>query len=169
MRRFGHLCDNANDFSKITWRENPELTLKMILYPHCSSEENFGDMKSKSINVEINKNFLLKFLLHRAKKYQIYRGSVGFVYNFGFSLFRKFFLHLGKLLVENNLINSNEDIFYLNYEEIKNLSRRPSLKNKYNLIIKKRKRLMKEYQSLDLPEIIFNDLPLNLIKSFLFV
>ncbi len=164
MRRFGHLSDNANDFSKTTWKENPELTLKMIIYHYSSSEKNLSDPKSKLINPEKN-NFLSKFIIKRAKQYHIYRGSVGFVYNFGFGLFRKLFLHIGRVFDEKNILDSKEDIFYLNYEEIKNLSRNPSLKNKYNFIIEQRKSQIKEYQNLDLPEIIFNDLPRSEIKK----
>ena len=164
MKRFGHLSDNANDFSKTTWKENPELALRMIVYHYPSSEMNFSNPKSKSGNSE-KTNFLSKFITKRAKQYQIYRGSIGFVYNFGFGLFRKLFLFIGQVFKEKNMLDSKEDIFYLKYEEIKNLSRNPSLKNKYNLIIDERKRQIIEYQTLDLPEVIFDDLPQSKIKK----
>ncbi|NIQ04634.1 MAG: hypothetical protein GWO20_02555, partial [Candidatus Korarchaeota archaeon] len=37
LSKFGHLSDSGNDFSKTTWRETPELILKMIM--DCSKPE----------------------------------------------------------------------------------------------------------------------------------
>jgi pyruvate,water dikinase len=163
IRRFGHLNDNANDFSRPTWQENLNLTVRMILYHQPPKIDPSEDISQKSINRKINQSAFSKFLFKRAVQYQKYRLSVGFVYNFGFSLFRKLFLHIAKNFVNNDLIEFKEDIFYLTYSEIKDLASNESKKAKYLDLLEKRKNEMEEYKGLTLPETIFNDLPKSAI------
>jgi pyruvate,water dikinase len=166
LKRFGHLNDNANDFSRITWKENLNLTLRMILYHQDPKVDYSKEEKSREIDQKLNKSAISRFLFKRAVQYQKYRLSVGFVYNFGFSLFRKLFLHIAKIFVINNLINSVDDIFYLNYSEIKALLSDSNKKEKFLDLIKERKNEMIEYQGLVLPEIIINELDKDdLIKN----
>jgi len=163
INRFGHLSDNANDFSKTTWKENPKLVTQIIAdfnYPNNLTQKDEERTKKEKIT---EKTFIQKFLFSRVVKYHSYRELVGFVYNFGFGLFRKFFLRIGEILSNNGLIESKEDIFYLTYEEIKNLTENTSQKGNIRELINKRKEEMDEYQHLKLPEIIFDDLPKNLL------
>jgi pyruvate,water dikinase len=158
IKRFGYLSDNANDFSRTTWKENLKLTIRMMLYhqtPQISQSQESKNMKNHTDKT----SFLSNFLFKKAAQYQIYRGSVGFIYNFGFGLFRKLFLHVSEIMVKNNLIELKEDIFYLTYKEIKQLAKNNSKINQYRALIEKRKKEMKEYRGLILPDTIFNELP----------
>lgn len=166
LTRFGHLNDNANDFSRTTWKENRNLTVRMILSHQDPKVDSSKKEKFREINKKLNKSIISRFLFKRTIQYQKYRLSVGFVYNFGFSIFRKLFLHIAKIFVINNLINSIDDIFYLNYSEIKALSIDSNKKEKVLNLIRKRKNEMVEYQGLVLPEIIINELDKDdLIKN----
>jgi phosphohistidine swiveling domain-containing protein len=163
LNRFGHLSDNANDFSKTTWKENPKLVTKIIAdfgYP-ISLTQNYEKRKPKE---QITKmTFAQKFLFLRVQQYHIYRELVGFVYNFGFGLFRKFFLRIGEILSNNGSIESKEDIFYLTYKEIRNFTEKTHQTGNIRRLVDKRKAEMNEYQNLKLPEIIFDDLPKSLL------
>jgi len=165
LKRFGHLSDNANDFSKTTWKENPQLVLKMI--SNFTSPKRLHPKKTEQIPSQniASKIFIQKFLISRARKYHQYREQVGFVYNHGYSLFRKFFLRIGENLSNNSTIQSKEDIFYLTHEEIMNIARKASQQKEIIALINKRKNEMKEYQNLKLPETIFDELPENLLTQ----
>jgi len=107
--------------------------------------------------------FAQKFLFLRVQQYHIYRELTGFVYNFGFGLFRKFFLRIGEILLKNGSIESKEDIFYLSYEEIKNFTEKTHQTGNIRRLVNRRKVEMNEYQNLKLHEIIFDDLPKHLL------
>ncbi|MFW9981111.1 MAG: PEP/pyruvate-binding domain-containing protein [Candidatus Thorarchaeota archaeon] len=161
MNRFGHLSDSGNDFSTRPWRETPELVLDMI------KSEAIVKSKGHSIGKEFKRMVLdkrmNKTIYKKAMRYQEYRELVNSLYTFGYSQFRRFFLHLAVQLQEQNLIEDEEDIFYLDYKEIQNLINNKLDARAAQALINQRRREMEEYSDVVLPEIIIGDIPpLNL-------
>jgi pyruvate,water dikinase len=164
MHRFGHLSDSGNDFSRQSWRENPALILEMIKREPITKSK--GHELKKELVRLIREKRMNQSIYSRAMRYQEYRELVNSLYTFGYSQFRRFFLHLAMLLRNQELIEEQEDIFYLEYGEILGLIRKDLAVADALAIIYKRKREMKEYSDVILPEIIIGDAPpINIDKQ----
>jgi pyruvate,water dikinase len=60
----------------------------------------------------------MKSLLGKVKRYRYYKEKTSFEYSYGYNLFRKYFSVLGKLFVDKGIIQSEDDIYYLKFDEI---------------------------------------------------
>ena len=163
LSRFGHLSDSGNDFSKTTWRETPELILKMIMV--CSKPERVRTDK-KEINALVKgpiKGMFLKYLYRKAAEHREYRERVTFIYTYGYGLFRPYFLHLGKLFKEKSFLADEQDIFYLTLDEIKDLVQSDNKLYEYTKNLEKRKTEVVKYKDVVLPGLICGDVPPELL------
>jgi pyruvate,water dikinase len=98
-------------------------------------------------------------------RYQEYRELVNSLYTFGYSQFRRFFLHLGTNLQVDNLIEEQSDIFYLRHSEICRLINGELASVEAKSRIQRRRLEMEDYEHTVLPDIIFGETPpLNLDK-----
>lgn len=118
LKEFGHLSESGNDFSYIKWEEDPEMVFRMIL--QTSPDESGARMYSLD---ELRKNgtmirpSLLR-IYNKAGRFKVYREQISSLYIYGYGLFRRLFLNLGKEFTFRGIINSGNDIFYLSKEEI---------------------------------------------------
>jgi pyruvate,water dikinase len=158
--RFGHLSDSGNDFSKPTWKENPDIILKMILNQNPKVVRHKKNAEFETI---LHNSKMIRFLYGRAAKYRECRESVNFLYTFGYSLFRRCFRRLGFLLNHKGLLDHKDDIFYLYFDEVKELIKYNSIKISLNRKITERKSDVERYKDLTLPEVIYNELPESLL------
>ena len=160
--RFGHLSDSSNDFSHLQWKENLPLLLEVIAgyvrpEPSTSTEipslrtraEPFRSLFSKIVSRLLGSNFLA---------YQAYAAQVGFIYVYGYSLFRPCFLRLGVLYKNWGLIESVGDILYLTYEEIRKTASSNQMRRGLRATIEKRKNEMNCSKDIVLPDVIFGEL-----------
>lgn len=150
LNKFGHFRDSGNDFSQPTWRETPDIVFEMII------NYNESDTNKDTFNPKI-KRPIDKLLYRRSLRYLEYRERVNYLYQYGYGLFRDFFLSMSQQMVNTSLISSIEDIFYLSYEEIKQLISNEKEAKNFNNIIQQRKKEIKKYQNITLPELIFSD------------
>jgi pyruvate,water dikinase len=159
IRSFGHLSDSGNDFSKPTWKENPDNVLRMILDQNPRFVRHKEDAMNKDFEALLSNSRIIRFIYRRAAKYIEYRESVNFLYTFGYSLFRRCFMRLGSLLRQKGILDQKEDIFYLSYGELKQLIKDNSLKVSLNRKIVERKSDIERFKDITLPELIYNELP----------
>lgn len=157
ISEFGYLRDSGNDFSESSWSETPDLIFKMVRdYKEPKKKKADKDELSK-IKQELFNSLFSSILFSRATKYLEYRLSVTNLYSYGYGLFRKFFLRISEILLNKEYIKERDDIFYLKFEEVKELVENNeiafSLRNK----ILNRKTEMKEFANFRLPEIIYDD------------
>lgn len=165
MKQFGHLSDSGNDFSRPTWRETPRVVINLIKSQQSESSVRISDDAQKLARLLSEKGFY-KTVYGRAMRYQEYRELVNSLYTFGYTLFRRFFLHLAGLFQSDGLIEERDDIFYLQYSEVRKLIKKELDQDEANAMITQRKMEMEEYTDLVLPEIIFGDAPpLNLLQQ----
>ena len=165
MKEFGHLSDSGNDFSRPSWRETPSVVINMIKSQMSESSARTSDDTQRLARL-LNEKRLYKAIYGRAMRYQEYRELVNSLYTFGYSQFRRFFLHLASLLQSGGLIEERNDIFYLKYSEVRKLIKSDLNRDDANTRITQRKLEMEEYTDLVLPEIIFGEAPpLNLLEQ----
>lgn len=157
VSKFGYFRDSGNDFSQPTWGETPDIMLKMVLDYKEPKIKKISSEKMKQIIHDMFKSPFSKLLFHRAIKYLEYRQTVTNLYSYGYGLFRMFFLRISEIFLNKGLIKSKNDIFYMNYDEIKELIKDEQNAEKIVDNIEERKKEMLEYQNLQLPEIIYDD------------
>lgn len=157
---FGHLSDSSNDFSSPQWKENIPLLLKVIegysrpkslafvKIPH-SREALFRSPLSKVVSRLLSCNLLA---------YQIYAVRLGFLYIYGYSLFRPLFLHLGALYKNRGFIENIDDIFYLTYSETRKIASSNQISRDFKAATQKRKYEMDCAKNMELPDLIFGEL-----------
>ncbi len=156
---FGHLSESGNDFSFPKWEENPEVVYNMVM--NSSPDEKRSGMFT--LNEMQHKGFRISRSIHktfkRAGNFKVYREQISSLYIFGYGLFRRLFLMVGKDLAERGIIDSEYDIFYLRKEEIDCiLGNNPAVHEKrYQDVIMKRKNEMDETKDIVLPQVIYGE------------
>ena len=150
-RRFGHLSDSGNDFSKPPWREEPETILRMLESPHRAVDSN----PSPPLRF---RNPGLRLLHSRAVTFRAHRERVNFCYTYGYGLFRPHFMRLGHLMVKEDWLDAAGDAFLLSYDEIRQawLSGDGSGLRK---MAEDRREEMRSCADIVLPEVIVGDEP----------
>lgn len=164
LQRFGFLRENGNDFSIPAWSEIPDTVLKMLIDFEPPKNKDYSLEETRTIIAEVCKNPISRMFYNRSVKYQEYREIVNELYMYGYGLFRPFFLQIGRNLVEQNILNEMNDIFYLKYEEIKKILADQNHKLNPQEVVRTRKAEMEKYRDIDLPEIIYDDNPPEPIK-----
>lgn len=185
INRFGHLSDSGNDFSAVPWRETPELVLEMIKQialqqsdsqdaawqsmkwmhdqPGAGSQDVTKDINWDSLPVSGFQRVFIKPVYQTARKFRLYREKVSSLYTYGYGLFRIYFLELGKRLAASGKLEVPDDVFYLEWKEIKDIvqSRIISEQNKVPVGVDPRviarKAEILNCQDAVLPEVIFGD------------
>ena len=157
IEHFGHLSDSGNDFSCTPWRESRDNIITMIVNYTQRKDTTAHKVHFSNLKISSIKKLFLRPLYKRARKFLYYREAVGFLYTYGYGLFRPYFLALGDYFFLKNCMNSKEDIFYLSFSEIKTLFKDESRGAYYKNIIIQRKKEMEEFEKISLPHIIYGD------------
>jgi len=160
LKRFGHLSDSGNDFSAVPWRENPTIILRLLEIDHKDSPVlpktvDFDDLPVRGI-----RRALLKFILRRAQYYRAFREQISSLYTYGYGLFRPCFLAIADHFIRQGWLKQREDIFYLEFSEIRQAILHPEQAGE--VIDQKPDRRKAEIASLEdmqLPAIIYGEQP----------
>jgi pyruvate,water dikinase len=158
IEKFGYLSDNSNNFTAQPWRENPSGVLKMIKdFDNIKRSEDtrFG---LKDLQLRGFRNALIKLFYNRARKFMLYREQISMNYVYGYGLFRPYFFMVADWMIKNNWIETREDIFYLEWDEIQNAVSQKSGKDLMTLV-NNRKVKMESHKKIALPNIIYGDNP----------
>jgi len=157
MDHFGHLSDSGNDFSKVTWREKPELILNLIANYQSTEEKIVKVMSYERVPFRGFHRWVVSHIYRQTREFMLYREQISFVYTFGYGLFRDYFLGLADHFVRRNVIDKPADIFCLYYSEIKEIVESDTISKNYREMIEKRKLEMEKSEDYYLPPIIFGD------------
>lgn len=157
IEQFGHLSDSGNDFSFVPWREDPDLILNMVANytpPEDSgpAKVHFGDLQVPTL-----RRPLLTWICDRARCFRLFREAVGSLYTFGYGLFRPYFLALGKRFARRGIIDSQEDIFYLDLDDVRGTVESDHPGTMYKDKIAQVKREIEKYRDITAPNIIYGD------------
>ena len=156
LTKFGHLSESGNDFSRPQWKDNPEIIIDMIANYRQISQQGMNLKKSTECQV-IRKGPLIKYFYKRAARYRIYREQVNSLYEYGYGLFRPYFLHLADFFRKKGYLSETNDIFYLNFSEVKDVLALQTMPEEYKISIEHKKQQVLQWQAIDLPEIIIGD------------
>ena len=125
LDQFGHLSDSGNDFSVPPWREDPDMILKLIVDFIPGADERaekdtpkirLADLPAGGINRAV-----LRFYAVRARRFRLYREQVSSLYTRAMSLYRAYFLELGRRFTSGGWLMVAEDIFYLYAAEVQSI------------------------------------------------
>jgi pyruvate,water dikinase len=158
LAKFGHLSDSGNDFSTPPWRENPSVVLAMI--------RGFGSQEArarKGPSAEflrlVRESASFNFAYKMARSYRVNREKVGSLYTYGYGLFRTVFTQIGKHLVARGLLDSPEDIFYLDLVQVKSCAASNHVSFDCKSTVVRIKLEMEASKNLVFPSTIFGDRP----------
>lgn len=157
LSRFGHLSDSGTDFSSTTWRELPQAVLQMVIDYPIAEEKVSSKVALSELEIRPPGRWLLAPIFHRAQDYAHHREAVSWVYTRGTALFHEYFLALGEHFARRGVLQSPEDIFYLDLGEVREMVATPSGERSYAEPVRERKREMEEYADIDLPPLIYGD------------
>lgn len=157
LDEFGYLSDNNNDFSVPPWRENPDLILRLITsYTRTETRDlhriSLQDIPAKGMN-----GWYLHTFYRRLRQFIAYRDAVSSMYSCDLSLFRRYYLALGKRLVEAGLLETAQDIFYLYDEEIRRSVRGEPVEIPLAELAGRRKAEIERSKDIVLPIVIYGD------------
>ena len=159
INAFGHLSESGNDFSYPKWEENPELVYKIIMSSHDYESKSELDTPDRIREKGITVTHALRKAYQRAGRYKVYREQISSLYIFGYGLFRRLFLFLGKEIAGKGIIGNENDIFYLRKEEIDSIVENidnPE-NSRFKDLVEKRKTEMEETKDIVLPPVIYGE------------
>jgi phosphohistidine swiveling domain-containing protein len=158
LDRFGHLSDRSNDFSAVSWREQPETALELLIGyqapPGRAQAEAVSPPPPRGL-----RGMLLRYLWRKAISYADYRERVNALYTYGYAQFRPAFLHLGRMLKGRGILDHEDDIFFLSMEEVRRAVTAGAAAESCRARVAERKIEMETYKDIELPSIIVDDFP----------
>lgn len=163
MNTFGHLCDNGNDFSTTPWRENGDMILKMLVDYQTDGKNNAGhDIPDEKITVEslhlpLWKGWMVRKLFRLTRRFNLYREHISYIYTYGYGLFRPFFLTIGQQFVRDGYIDAPEDIFYLDWNEIREMINGKNSPANFREKVAKHKAAIEQVRDIQLPALIYGE------------
>jgi phosphohistidine swiveling domain-containing protein len=165
MDKFGHLCDNGNDFSTVPWRECPDTILRLVTEYHTGTDQSDSHqltaqkVRLDSLHLPFWNAWMVRRLYRRTRRFNLYREQISYIYTYGYGLFRVYFLALGQYFVCQGLLESPEDIFYLDWEEIRQVVEAKSGGLDPRKRVEEHKRKIEQVRHVQLPTIIYGDQP----------
>jgi pyruvate,water dikinase len=159
LNDFGHLSESGNDFSYPKWEENPEFVFNLIM--SSSENESKSDLdtldKIRQKGVKVTPSLYKAYM--KAGRYKVYREQISSLYIYGYGLFRRLFLFLGKEFTGKGIIGNENDIFYLRKDEIDSIVEHIDNPDKIRVtdVIEKRKTEMEETKDIVLPPVIYGE------------
>lgn len=160
LQRFGHLSDSGNDFSAVTWREQPRVILDMIahLQPNAPNPS-VTHIPYEKVRIPLFKKKMLDRVVRQYRLYRYLRDWVGFVYTFGYGLLRPTVLALGKRLSARGVLSTPEDVYYLTWDDLRLVVQEKIPPRQALDWVRQRREEMERYQNVVLPMVIYGDDP----------
>ena len=156
LSRFGHFSDSGNDFSRVPWRERPDFVLRMII-DYREPESAGAKIGWDDLPATDRRRRRLRFFFKRAQQFRLYREAIGFYYTLGYGLFRNLFLELGARLARRGALSSAEDIFYLDWSEVRRIAAEGDGAPSVAALVGERRRAVSVAEDVVLPDLIYGD------------
>ncbi|WP_201716294.1 phosphoenolpyruvate synthase [Rossellomorea arthrocnemi] len=172
LTKYGMRCSGEIDISRARWSEKPEELIPMILTniknfePHASQRK-FEQGRLEAIHKEQEVLERLKALpdgeqkaIETKKRIDIIRNFSGYREYPKYGMIHRYFVYKQAMLreaeqlVQHNVLNEKEDIFYLTFEELRDVVRTHELDEG---LIRERKADYTLYEKLTPPRVITSD------------
>lgn len=156
--RFGHLSASGNDFSVAPWRETPEAVLAMALdHSTVHGDAKRLDWPQVETGLGALSRPLLRTLRRRTQQFVAHRENVSFTYTYGYGLFRRYFLEIGRRLVDRGILPEAEDIMFLYLNEVRAALLGLSADDLPGELVAARKAEIETVRDVVMPEVIYGD------------
>ena len=157
LDRFGHLSDSTVDFTRIPWRESPDLILRLIIEftpreMKPVTKIGLQDLKGTWLSFRY-----LRFIYQRARQFRLYREMYSSLYTYTLMLLRNHFRALGEHLADVGLLPAWQDIFFLYQEELRDWVKGVADGKRFAALAAKRRDEMKRSRDALIPDVIFGD------------
>jgi len=152
LERYGHLSDSGNDFSFETWAENPQRVLRLAI-AHGARDRTEPARSGESTSVPR----AVRRLRQRTVERRIDRETVGDLFSRGYQVLRQAFLLLGERWEACGWIAQRDDVFFLEWREIRSVVDASLSPSEAKERIAKRQRGMVQAASIQLPDLILGD------------
>ncbi len=158
LDRFGHLSASGNDFSVTPWRETPDVVVAMML-DHAETHGATKRMEWGEAEQRLGPiaRPALRSLRRRTQEYVAHRESVSFAYTYGYGLFRRYFLEIGRRLAERGVLNESEDVMFLYVDEVRSALLGQSMDTAPAELVAARRAEIDAVRDVAMPEIIYGD------------
>lgn len=154
LQQFGHFSDSGNDCSSIPWRETPELIRRMILSSQRKQVIQTERLSIQDLQLKGLQRILIPLIYRRTSRLAVEREAISSLYTYGYGQFRTCFIHLGDQLMKQGVIEDKEDIFYLYWQELKDLVESQVLVSQKERVASRRQEI-DQYRNAAVPELIF--------------
>jgi pyruvate,water dikinase len=172
LSKYGMRCSGEIDITKTRWSEKPTTLVPMILsniknFEPDASNRKFEQGRQEALEKEHELLDRLKQLPDGEQKAEETKRMIGLIRNFAgyreypkYGMVSRYFIYKQALLkeaeqlVQANVIHEKEDIYYLTFEELREVVRTNKLDYQ---IISKRKDEYKLYEKLTPPRVITSD------------
>lgn len=165
IEQFGHMSDRTGVFDTIPWRETPELILELIRNFEIDKDKTNHKIKYQDVKLSGMSGWLFRIFYKRARLFYVFREKYSSLYTYTLMLFRVYFLAISDRMVAQGLLDSREDIYFLQEEEILNYIRDDNTGKQLKQRIQLRREEMDHCKDAIIPEIIFGDTPPPVIRK----
>ena len=130
MRTFGHLSSNTTNFTETPWVENPAMIWSAIGSGALILDRNLPDdageihhARKEKVLQQLNaiRRPVFRQLLNSTIKFLTLRERISLLLSDDTYQFRRVALSIGKDLVRQEILRQPDDIFYLHFDELKQL------------------------------------------------
>jgi pyruvate,water dikinase len=166
IKRFGHLSESGNDFSKTPWREEPEKIIRMAL-DHAVSARDRQKSTWETLKVSALLRMRIRPIYQRARTFRLMREQISSMYTSSYGWFRVYFNELADRFTKNGILDARDDIYYLTRQEVHALVEGIGDAKELKKKIQAHKDNIERSRDIVLPEIIYGNAapPLDLLKS----
>ncbi len=158
LARFGHLSSSGNDFSVPTWREQPDAVVTMAL-DHAATHGTGSRIPWEEASSELGvwSRALARPLRKRTQAYIEHRERISFTYTYGYGLFRRYFLEIGRRLMERRVLDAATDVMFLYLDEVRTLLLGDALDVPAAELAASRKAEIESVRDVVMPEVVYGD------------
>jgi len=156
--QFGYLRDSDIDFSMTPWRDDPDLMLKMMVN-YTSAEGKGRKIGFADLEIRGPRRLMIGPIYKRARRFRYYREAFGYLHKVGYGLFQPYFMALGDGLVSRGTIGAREDIYYLYFDEVRDIVENDHYQDEHLQRIEERKRELEECLDITPPSVVYGDHP----------
>jgi pyruvate,water dikinase len=161
LAQFGHLSDNGNNFAAVPWRETPDLVLRLAAQP-VDPAPPARRQTYAHLRVPLLRRPWLNLVYGRARQFRLHREEISSLYTLGYGLCRDAFLALAQRLVALERLATADDIFYLTWAEVRELTQGAMTDAAGRIALRRQEAQVA--QDISPPAVIYGDAPLPLMQ-----
>jgi pyruvate,water dikinase len=149
---FGHFSDSTVNFTSVTWAEQPEHVLAMVVAALDSPPPNRGQrMRPEDLGPAGRRAWT------RAAAYARHRDETTSLYAYTYGQYRPLVLALGERLSDLGALAEREDVFHLTRAEVRRVVTGALTPDEARTIVASRRAEIAESAEWDLPEVVVGD------------